>query len=91
MSTTIRRMRTKRKATSPAWDRTSCSGCGETSPKDHKPLVVEALEKPYVTVHDFVTAVHQWLIAHREEILQARSLGEDTPATPNANLVVVAI
>ncbi|KAF6800973.1 hypothetical protein CSOJ01_12107 [Colletotrichum sojae] len=56
-----------------------CSGCGEMSPKKHEPLIVKASEKPYVTVHDYIIAVHPWLIGLRGEMEQAREELERPP------------
>ncbi|KAL0933861.1 uncharacterized protein CTRU02_210660 [Colletotrichum truncatum] len=67
-----------------------CSGCGEIGPRDYEPLVVRASEKSYVTVHDFVKAVHPWLMAQRDEILQARSVGKETTPATDTKLVVMA-
>ncbi|KAF9775714.1 hypothetical protein IL306_006174 [Fusarium sp. DS 682] len=44
--------------------------CGEDHPKEHEPLLVKASSKPYVTVHDYVAAVHPWVLSHRDEILR---------------------
>lgn len=60
-----------------------CSGCGEMSPKKHEPLIVKASEKLYVTVHDFVTAVHPWLMGLRDEMQQARKELETPPLGDN--------
>ncbi|KAH7184951.1 uncharacterized protein B0J16DRAFT_319752 [Fusarium flagelliforme] len=43
--------------------------CGEVRPQDHVPLRVEASTRPYVTVHDYLAAVHPWILNLREKIL----------------------
>lgn len=35
--------------------------CGESRPKGPPPLLVTASTEPYITVHDFIAAVHPWI------------------------------
>ena len=49
--------------------------CGEHRPADHIPLLVKASSQPFITVHDYVTAVHPWILSLRHEILAVT--GED--------------
>ncbi|KAI4593888.1 hypothetical protein KJ359_008931 [Pestalotiopsis sp. 9143b] len=42
-------------------------------------IVVRSSGKPYVTIHDYVTAVHDWLQTHRDDILRAKVVNEDGP------------
>ena len=42
--------------------------CGEARPQNHVPLRVEASTEPYVTVYDYVTAVHPWMMNLREKV-----------------------
>lgn len=48
--------------------------CGERRPAELIPLTVHASTKPFVTVHDYLTAVHPWLRAKRPELLRAISI-----------------
>ncbi|KAM6513792.1 hypothetical protein FALCPG4_015005 [Fusarium falciforme] len=54
--------------------------CGEDLPPKAPSLVVEASDKPYVTVHDYLTAVHPWLLPLRQNILSAMSVFNPVPA-----------
>lgn len=55
----------------------------EDFPPEFKPLVVTASSPGgFVTVHDFVSAVHPWLMDQRDQILRARNV-EDEGYTPN--------
>lgn len=57
-----------------------------------EPLVVTAASNgEFVTVHDFVSAVHPWLMARREQILRAKNVDDEnyTP-DPGARLLVAA-
>ncbi|KAH7251140.1 hypothetical protein BKA59DRAFT_524143 [Fusarium tricinctum] len=40
--------------------------CGEDRPKHHEPLLVTVSSQLYVTIHDYVTAVHPWLVVKRD-------------------------
>ena len=68
----------------------------EDVPPQFEPLVVTASSAAaggFVTVHDFVSAVHPWLMGLREQILRARNVADDeyTPdADGDARLLVVA-
>ncbi|KAK0103222.1 hypothetical protein ONS95_005256 [Cadophora gregata] len=59
-------------------------------PEFDLPLVVTASNGRYVTVHDYVTAVHPWLMEQREQILKARKVVEDDEyeAVGNERLLV---
>lgn len=50
--------------------------CDEALPHQPPPLVVEACTKPFVTIHDCVKAVHEWLQTVRDAILSARGVHE---------------
>lgn len=54
----------------------------EGEPPEFGPLVVIASNGEYVTVNDYVTAVHPWLMGHREQILKARNVEEDDDYEP---------
>lgn len=57
----------------------------EWQPPEFEPLVVTASNGQYVTVHDYVTAVHSWLMDHKEQIIKARNLVEDDEYEPEGN------
>lgn len=54
--------------------------CGEDLPPKAPSLVVEASDKLYVTVHDYLMAVHLWLLPLRQNILSAMSVFNPVPA-----------
>ncbi|KAK4146392.1 uncharacterized protein C8A04DRAFT_25902 [Dichotomopilus funicola] len=58
---------------------------GEREPPEFRPLVVSASNGEFVTVHDYVTAVHPWLIGQREQVLKARNAAEDDDYEPEGN------
>lgn len=60
---------------------------GEGRPRRPPPLVVRASEKPYVTVHDYLSAVHPCLLGLRGEILAAMNVN-DTPLPPATKMTV---
>lgn len=65
--------------------------CGEDRPKDHVPLVVTAPPssgRQHVTVHDYVSAVHPWLMAQRDEILAAKDVWEEGLLPADTKLAV---
>ncbi|KAK6221412.1 hypothetical protein LQW54_001513 [Pestalotiopsis sp. IQ-011] len=55
--------------------------CDEDRPPAQAPsIVVRSSSKPYVTIHDYVTAVHDWLQTHRDDILRTKGVHEGGPA-----------
>jgi len=46
-------------------------------PPTFEPVVVTASNGEFVSIHDYVTVVHPWLMARREEILRARHVADD--------------
>jgi hypothetical protein len=62
----------------------------EDLPPTFEPLVVTASNGEFVSVHDYVTAVHPWLMARREQILRARNVADDryTPEEVEERLLV---
>ncbi|RYP20797.1 hypothetical protein DL767_009382 [Monosporascus sp. MG133] len=62
--------------------------CGEVRPKEHIPLVIKASEQPYLTVHDYVTALHPWLMGLRNDILQVKNMWDNNPLPPETKLAV---
>lgn len=53
--------------------------CGQSRPRAPAPLVVGPSTKPYLTVDDYVMAVHAWFRTHRDSILAARGVHQDGP------------
>ncbi|KAI7777445.1 hypothetical protein LA080_003540 [Diaporthe eres] len=63
--------------------------CGTDLPREIPPLLVEAAEGPYVTVHDYVAAVHPWLLGLRGNILWAlNDITEGKPLPAETDLAV---
>jgi hypothetical protein len=62
--------------------------CDTERPKETLPLEVRASTQPYVTVHDYVTTVHPWLLGLRQDILQAMNVWEDKPLPEDTKLMV---
>ncbi|KAH0439161.1 hypothetical protein CcaCcLH18_02956 [Colletotrichum camelliae] len=64
----------------------------EDFPLEFKPLVVTASSPgAFVTVQDFVSAVHPWLMGQRNQILRARNIDDEeyTPG-PDERLLITA-
>ncbi|KXX75178.1 hypothetical protein MMYC01_209620 [Madurella mycetomatis] len=61
-------------------------------PLKFEPLVVTASNGDSVTIHDYVSAVHPWLTARREQIPRAKHVADDeyTPGTTDEKLLVSA-
>jgi hypothetical protein len=61
-------------------------------PPTFEPLVVTASNGEFVSVHDYVSAVHPWLMARREQILRARHVADDdyAPGPVEERLLVCA-
>lgn len=47
--------------------------CGTDRPREIQPLFVKASAKPFVTIHDYVSAVHPWLLSLQNRLLWALS------------------
>ncbi|KFY06764.1 hypothetical protein V492_07764 [Pseudogymnoascus sp. VKM F-4246] len=64
--------------------------CGEDRPtKNAAKLVVKpSVGNDYVTVHDYVSAVHPWLMSMREDILKATMLFLGNPRSPPTDFMV---
>ncbi|KAH0427929.1 exo-1, 3-beta-D-glucanase [Colletotrichum camelliae] len=64
--------------------------CGTDRPTKGKSLIVKPsdVSKGYVTVHDYISAVHPWLMGMREEIIQADNVWGDRTAKDYERLVV---
>jgi hypothetical protein len=50
--------------------------------------VTSSSEKGYVTIHDYLSAIHPWLLGLRENILWARNCGGGSPLPPETKLTV---
>lgn len=56
----------------------------------YKPLLVTAKDKPYLTVHDFVSAIHSYLLPRRQEILGSLIVSElNFPPLPADTKLIV--
>ncbi|KAK1673083.1 hypothetical protein BDP55DRAFT_634319 [Colletotrichum godetiae] len=54
--------------------------CDTDRPKRAYPLIIKASNAEYITVHDYVSVLHPWLMGLRQDIAQADNLmGERTP------------
>lgn len=62
--------------------------CGEKRPQPPGPLVIHATTKEYVTVHDFVSAVHPWLMQHFSDIWEALHIWDGDEYDQSQKLVV---
>ena len=60
-------------------------------PPTFEPVVVTASNGEFISVHDYVTVVHPWLMARRAQILRARHVADDhyTPGEAEERLLVV--
>jgi hypothetical protein len=61
----------------------------EDLPPRFEPLVVTASGN-FVTVHDFVSAVHPWLMGLRQQILRARAVADEEYTTGTDERLLVA-
>lgn len=65
--------------------------CGTNRPSMHTPLVVRppsSSGRQHITVHDYVSAVHPWLMAQWDDILSARNVWGDRPPSADTKLAV---
>ena len=63
--------------------------CGDGRPPTAPELVVRASDKPYVTIHDYVSAVHPWLMGLRDNILQALNVMDGPAPLPSDTHLMV--
>ncbi|KAJ3496292.1 hypothetical protein NLG97_g2759 [Lecanicillium saksenae] len=63
---------------------------GEKRPQAPPPLVITATTKEYVTVHDYVSALHPWLMEHFDAISSAVNVWNGGQAPPGQRLFVAA-
>ncbi|KAH9230475.1 hypothetical protein K456DRAFT_55552 [Colletotrichum gloeosporioides 23] len=61
--------------------------CDTDRPKKAQPLVINASDT-YVTVHDYLSALHPWLMGLREDIVRADNVWEDKTPVDYRKLVV---
>ncbi|KAH6870944.1 hypothetical protein B0T10DRAFT_501024 [Thelonectria olida] len=62
--------------------------CGEDEPTNLAPFVVQASDKPYLTIHDFVTDVHPILMGLRQNVLAVLGIWDCRPLPEETRLVV---
>ncbi|KAK8121893.1 hypothetical protein PG984_010563 [Apiospora sp. TS-2023a] len=62
--------------------------CDQSRPRAPAPLVVGPSTQPYLTVDDYIVAVHAWLRTHRDSILAARGVHEDGPVPASTSFYV---
>lgn len=55
---------------------------GDREPPTFDPVVVTASNGEFVTIHDFLTTLHPFLMNHRDQLLRAMHLGEDEDYIP---------
>jgi PHD/YefM family antitoxin component YafN of YafNO toxin-antitoxin module len=64
--------------------------CKNRPPSTKFSLVVNATEG-FLTIHDYVSVVHPWLMSHRETILRASGdLLDDIPLPPSTRLMITS-
>ncbi|KAE9372959.1 hypothetical protein N431DRAFT_467181 [Stipitochalara longipes BDJ] len=66
--------------------------CGEDRPRNEtaKIVVTPSQGNHFVTVQDYVSAVHPWLMSLREDILQARKVGAWYPRSMPTEFIVMS-
>ncbi|GKT59086.1 hypothetical protein ColTof4_12622 [Colletotrichum tofieldiae] len=62
--------------------------CNTDRPKRALPLVMEASNTEYITIHDYVSALHPWLMGLRQDITRADNLLGDRKPKEYEHLVV---
>lgn len=62
--------------------------CGEERPSDTAPVLVRASAKPYLTVHDYLSAVHPWLMERKGRILAALGVWDGRPLPADTKMAV---
>lgn len=65
--------------------------CGFDRPSPPTTLEVRASTAPYVTIHDYVTAVHPWLMHRRNDLLLAMNIWNLAPLPQDTALMVNCI
>ncbi|KAF5526494.1 hypothetical protein CGCA056_v002950 [Colletotrichum aenigma] len=62
--------------------------CDTDQPKRALPLVIEASNTESITIHDYVSALHPWLIGLRQDIARADNMMGDRKSEEYEHLVV---
>ncbi|KAK4032100.1 hypothetical protein C8A01DRAFT_41457 [Parachaetomium inaequale] len=62
--------------------------CGEDRPGPGPSLTVAASRQEFVTIHDFVMAVHPWLLALEPDIRAAYGVFHSVPLAPEFDILV---
>ncbi|KAG6015728.1 hypothetical protein E4U54_003050 [Claviceps lovelessii] len=66
-----------------------CSCCGRIAPVDGRELTIKAAdEESFLTIADYVAAVHPWLLSLRKELLWALGDTDDAPLPDDTELIV---
>ncbi|KAF2149160.1 hypothetical protein K461DRAFT_282600 [Myriangium duriaei CBS 260.36] len=65
--------------------------CGVRRPHVPPWLTVSASDRPYVTIRDYVDAIHAWLRSYKDDILYARSFWTDNPLPADTNFYIVTL
>ncbi|KAI1376909.1 hypothetical protein F4677DRAFT_60727 [Hypoxylon crocopeplum] len=63
--------------------------CGTRRPRGKAAsVVVKPATEAFVTVHDYLSTVHPWLVSVRDDLLSAMGLWDDKPLPPETRLMV---
>ncbi|ETS86657.1 hypothetical protein PFICI_00485 [Pestalotiopsis fici W106-1] len=63
--------------------------CDENRPPRKSPqLEIKASSKPYLTIHDYIVAVHAFLQTNRDDILSAMGVHQDGPVAADTSFYV---
>ncbi|KAH6866114.1 hypothetical protein B0T10DRAFT_554158 [Thelonectria olida] len=62
--------------------------CGEDKPTNLAPFAVKVSDKPYLSIHDFITAVHPVLMGLRQDLLAALGIPDGRPLPEEIRLMV---
>lgn len=57
--------------------------CDTSRPRVQPTITVKSSSQPYVTIHDYITEVHQWLQTIKESILESKGVHERQPLPSN--------
>lgn len=76
------------KKTTMATRESSCAAATLTGQNEHCPLVIEASNTEYTTIHDYVSALHPWLMGLRQDITRADNMMGDKKPDEYEHLAV---
>ncbi|OTA63180.1 hypothetical protein K449DRAFT_381678 [Hypoxylon sp. EC38] len=63
--------------------------CGSTRPRGKEGgMVVKPTSEDFITVHDYLSTLHPWLLSHRDDILTSMGLFDDKPLPQETKLMV---